>query len=549
MHYIRLSAALAYNQAVRDLFPVCLATLAMLCLCGCPQNQAGQTAGDQTAADTSDRTAGQAASELQRRSPELDLPIELPVPPAPDPATELATLAVIGNFRGFQKPCSCTPEQDGGLARLGSVLHRMDELELSLSAQSALPTDVDLPEYDVRIDGDASPQPLWLIDLGNFSWTQLHFPGLRSRTHLQIMSAIGGRAAIPGASELSLSLSDAVAAFAGSPLPLVSCNLSVREAGIEIQPSLQLADNWYLVGVSNPVDGQGMQAAGEWWQLADASQSLLQTLDSLPADCRIIVAGANLDPELARQTLADARVRCCIGVPSNFHRRNRDEAAMFRDPLSKATLLDLYSLGSAEQTVTDWTLQLSQAYPDDPRVMALIRHEGELSRTKLREQRAARALAAGGTDRPEFGMSDKFLPADDRGFSYDDERSYVGGEICLHCHREAADVWRGTSHAQALHSLERDGQADSLDCLTCHSTGLLLPGGYDPLEPDAVLGAVGCESCHGPGSHHVQSRNNPVGSPEGSLIERFPVDGCVRCHDPYNSPGFDFAEYWEKIRH
>ncbi|MCB1221425.1 MAG: cytochrome c family protein [Planctomycetales bacterium] len=527
-----------------------LLALAMLCLCSCPQQQqAGQTATDQGSSAADGKDKGAVALDMQRRSPELELPFELPDVPAPDPATELATLAVLGNFRGFQKPCSCTPEQDGGLARMGSVLHRVDEEGLALSAQAAIPDDANLPEYDVAIPGEAIPQPLWLVDLGNFSWTQLHFPGLRSRTHLQILSAIGARAAIPGASELSLGLSDAVAAFADSPLPLVSCNLVVDQSDIEILPSLQLADNWYLVGVSSSEDGQGMHARADWWQLADSASSLTNTLASLPADCHIIVAGANLDPALAETALADPRVNCCIGVPFNRHRQNADEPRMYRDPLPKATVMDMYSLDAPGNDVTDWTIRLDEQYPDDPRVMELIKHEGKLSRDKLREQRMARAAAAGGTDKPEFGMSDKFLPQKEHAFSYEDERSYVGGESCLHCHRDAADSWRGTKHAQAFHSLESEGQADVLDCLACHTTGLLLSGGYDPLEPGPAMAAVGCESCHGPGSHHVHAMQDQLGKPEGLLIDRMPVNGCVQCHDPYNSPNFSFDEYWERIRH
>ena len=52
---------------------------------------------------------------------------------------------------------------------------------------------------------------------------------------------------------------------------------------------------------------------------------------------------------------------------------------------------------------------------------------------------------------------------------------------------------------------------------------------------------MGCESCHGPGSLHVEnpSPDTITGKP-GEKV-------CVTCHNPENSPHFDFATYLPRV--
>lgn len=548
-----LSPPTKYNHRVMRSVSFMAILMAAMLLASCPagdsRKEAGLAGDDSPVITAEDEVVTDVSTDPEQTASGDDLPFELPSPSPPGPATELATIAVTGNFRGFQKPCACTPEQEGGLARLGGLLHALDQAgPLQLPAQSSGGSG-DAADISTRQPDGLENQPLWLLELGNFSFNGLHFTGLRSRTHLQVLAAIGGVAAIPGAAELSLPKEEAVRALAHSPLPLVSCNLATELDGIEIQTSLQLADNWHLVGVSSGTDNQGLQAQGDWWNLSDAHEAVLAVLDSLPVDCNVILAGANLDPQLAGEMLEDSRVQLCIGVPANYHRYNDAEPPMFRDPLPKATTLDIYSVDARDRKITAWPLVLEQTIPDDRRVMELIRHESRLTKERLLEQRRARAEAAGGGGKPEFGMSDRFLPPSEREFSFEDEPTYIGASQCQACHTQAYSGWQDSRHAQSFHSLEADGQTEMLDCLACHSTGLLEPGGYDPTYPEAEVQNVSCESCHGPGSHHVQKMLGTEGAPEGQLISREVVDGCIRCHDPYNSPSFERESYWEQIAH
>jgi hypothetical protein len=165
-------------------------------------------------------------------------------------------------------------------------------------------------------------------------------------------------------------------------------------------------------------------------------------------------------------------------------------------------------------------------------------------------------------------MAGQFLPEADQTPTVELERAklqapvrYLGSAACVRCHASAAKVWQGTGHAHAQATLAKAGEANSLDCLQCHTVGLYEPTGYDPDEPRAELSAVGCESCHGPGSQHVAAaelakleRGKWPAPPAGWSGARYSIARgdqalCLKCHDHYNSPHFNPAAYWAKIKH
>ncbi|QDU74790.1 Perchlorate reductase subunit gamma precursor [Bremerella volcania] len=152
--------------------------------------------------------------------------------------------------------------------------------------------------------------------------------------------------------------------------------------------------------------------------------------------------------------------------------------------------------------------------------------------------------------------------------------SYVGSESCADCHSEAYEVWENSKHSHAtdtlVHPPERYEVPRHFDpeCLACHVTGwnpeLYLPyrSGYLGLETTPNMKSVGCENCHGPGSHHVASQNGEGGFTDEQTAlfvdqMKLPLesarDTCLKCHDLDNSPDFHvkgaFEKYWEEIKH
>jgi hypothetical protein len=117
----------------------------------------------------------------------------------------------------------------------------------------------------------------------------------------------------------------------------------------------------------------------------------------------------------------------------------------------------------------------------------------------------------------------------------------AGSESCKQCHQTDDKLWHSSKHAHAIDVLkERNFHVDPY-CLSCHTTGYGLAGGFVSLRTSPSLTGVGCENCHGPSQAHV---NDPkIKTPFAA------ADQCVRCHDHENSPKFVYSEYWKKIEH
>ncbi len=110
---------------------------------------------------------------------------------------------------------------------------------------------------------------------------------------------------------------------------------------------------------------------------------------------------------------------------------------------------------------------------------------------------------------------------------------------CRKCHEKIFTALQGSAHEGSLASLAKRGMAQEADCLVCHVTGYEYQNGFDDRPPNNRLGNVQCEACHGYGSLH---RRDGHWAAEARA-------SCAGCHDKKNSPNFDFATYWDKIKH
>jgi hypothetical protein len=118
---------------------------------------------------------------------------------------------------------------------------------------------------------------------------------------------------------------------------------------------------------------------------------------------------------------------------------------------------------------------------------------------------------------------------------------YVGVEACAKCHVREYDIWKNTGHAHAMATLERKHRQLDPDCVKCHVVGYER-GGFQALYSTPQFANVQCEACHGPGRQHAESPAKGYG------FMPTPV-GCLQCHTPVNSPDFNFATYWPRVKH
>jgi hypothetical protein len=144
---------------------------------------------------------------------------------------------------------------------------------------------------------------------------------------------------------------------------------------------------------------------------------------------------------------------------------------------------------------------------------------------------------------------------------------YVGSERCADCHEHAYKVWEKSRHATAYKSVA-EARHPSLrqfdgECIVCHVVGFSHPTGFgdkaNSKGRNEALKNVGCESCHGPASGHVNNPNNKAiqaalnpwksGQTAGQA-QRLGVDlFCQKCHDVDNDVHWNFDKNWPKIAH
>ncbi|MDO4583896.1 MAG: multiheme c-type cytochrome [Planctomycetia bacterium] len=142
--------------------------------------------------------------------------------------------------------------------------------------------------------------------------------------------------------------------------------------------------------------------------------------------------------------------------------------------------------------------------------------------------------------------------------------TYVGSDRCESCHEESYQIWRKSRHFKAWKSLKDSTPTRTADpeCIVCHVVGWNIEhatpyqSGFLDMEKTPHLSKVGCESCHGPGSKHIEAEMGTDAALQEKLRQAVRVTMedakktlCITCHDLDNSPYFDFDLYWPCIEH
>jgi hypothetical protein len=109
----------------------------------------------------------------------------------------------------------------------------------------------------------------------------------------------------------------------------------------------------------------------------------------------------------------------------------------------------------------------------------------------------------------------------------------LGAESCKSCHQTTYDAWMGTPHATAFARLAEADAWDNPDCIGCHVTGVVEKHYVADVNVNPEVWNVQCEECHGSGLQHAR---------DGSYVTQGEAT-CRKCHDPENSPEFDFEIY------
>ncbi|MBU1247557.1 MAG: cytochrome c family protein [Proteobacteria bacterium] len=120
------------------------------------------------------------------------------------------------------------------------------------------------------------------------------------------------------------------------------------------------------------------------------------------------------------------------------------------------------------------------------------------------------------------------------------DATFVGSETCGECHDVEFENY--TSFSKKAHSgdsvkiMAGDLTSSELEeCYSCHMTGYGQPGGFISFDETPDMANAGCETCHGPGSAHVDAGGDP-----DYIKANLDVDDCTHCHNSERVAAFDF---------
>ncbi|MBI2503913.1 MAG: hypothetical protein HYW07_11860 [Candidatus Latescibacteria bacterium] len=395
-----------------------------------------------------------------------------------------------GDTRSFLEVCGCTDEQLGGIARRGTLIERQ------------------------RAAGD----PFLLVDAGGFVEGEEELDQLRVETYARAMAQLGYGALNLAGGDFHFGAEFIARLARQISLPFISTNLRQPLAGVAPYLVRPLG-RWQvgILGVGAPQADQFVDPAAALAapiaQLRGQVDYLFLLSDLSAAENDTLAARfPELDLIVARQALARREGRpALVGSAPQGTRlgRLKLQAGPAGDPI----------LAGAEE------LPVSVALPEAAAMKELVAafQDTVARRSSLRTA-------------PPSPFAAYALEADPT-------HTYAGEAACRPCHAQEHAQWRTTLHAHAFDTLRQRNRHFFPQCVSCHTTGFGLPGGFALDQPHQALAGVQCEICHGPGQQHVLR-------PETANIRRsVDAEFCRHCHTPVQSPGFAPVEYLARIDH
>lgn len=418
------------------------------------------------------------------------------------------TVWLTGDIRGRLVPCGCFTGQLGGLTRIATMME-------SAPQSGTLKVDV----------GDALEGTR---DYERIQLTYIH----------RAFGRLGFDAANLGHREAALSAGQLRTVAQESPVPLLGANLLDAATGQPVaKPYVIVTKGRWRIAVVGVMDSRiAPEQLGAGLRIDTPENTLARLLPSLKAksDFRVLLAFTN---ESALHSLAREfpEFNLVLGgkvtQPAQALEHEGKTAILYVTNESRA-------LGSIETTlkrdgrlaVTTSEVQLVQdKVPENPTIVALATaYRDQIRKTRL------------DVDDPSKATGD-LIPG------VRATATFTGSDSCAKCHPGADRIWRETGHAHAFASLVTAGADADPNCLACHTVGFGTPSGYRREFLRSKLVDVGCESCHGPGSRHVDARTK--GDAEAGRLRPLGAGDCKQCHHGEFSRPFDWNEFWPLVKH
>ncbi|AHF93033.1 cytochrome C [Opitutaceae bacterium TAV5] len=422
------------------------------------------------------------------------------------------TLFFTSQNHGRLTPCGCFTGQFGGISRLRTALGDTGWLA------GARPFGLDA--------GDALEGP-----------EDYHL--LKYKQVVAAYSEMGYAALNAGSTEAALPASTLQWLARQSPVPLVSANLlDAATRRPALPPFTVIRRNGYRIGIAGVVDPRLVRdTLGEGLEAEPVDTALARILPDLKKDADVLILLAFTD-EVTLAALARRfyEFRVILGgkvsqPAQELVEENRSLVYYTGNESKSFGALELVAAaGSADLLPGRHEMALlHDRYEQHPSILLL-------DAAYRREVRAAHLRLDSHAHNEESQIPGVRAAA-----------TYTGSAACITCHPSAGEAWKRSLHAHAFETLvRRDADADP-SCIGCHTVGFGTPSGYNRLLRQPEFTAVGCESCHGPGSRHVAQRQ--FGGPATFRFRPLATGDCMKCHHGEFSRPFDWDTFWPLVRH
>ncbi len=312
-------------------------------------------------------------------------------------------------------------------------------------------------------------------------------------------------------------------------LPFINANVRDAGTGELILPEYTIVERagikYGIVSVLDP--GRKiitMTAEEDAFQVDDPVATMRDLLPRLRKEADTILLLSHLGEQKTEELIKEVRGidMCVIGHTS----RNISAERIINDTAVFSSAFEGRYIGRANLFVDD----------ADGRIMAIDVGITSLGEKMDGDEEVTARVAQYKKDLVEFKTAKRAAYPRTMG---SEKETFLGDRSCMSCHEDAWKVYMDSSHRSAFASIRNKGQSFEPECLSCHTTGFQHKKGYSDEPPFNKLANVQCEACHGYGTQHAR---------DGKWVAQA-KDSCTMCHDQKNSPEFDYAVYWEKIKH
>ena len=461
----------------------------------------------------------------------------LPAPPAAAPPAQAPTaealpieaasgqsiaLVYSSNLRGQYEPWGRPAHALGGLARRAALVAAIEK-----EAQTVLQVDA----------GD-----LLLPPAGQLVYLD-EDPAERERRAGLVLAAyarLGVQAVVPGETDLALGARRLVALASQTGVPFLCANLVDAEG----KPLLPASRAFDLGGVSAGVFGLLVAPPADLPRLRRDSVRLTDPAEAgRAASASLRAAGATIVIGLFHLEGGVAQARALataiggIDVVVLGHGGTTTETLSLTSGGTTRIVeagVDGKHLGRLDLGTAHNQLYRIDSSRGESRAVATM----VAKHTRERRQRTADGRLAA-VD-PRFANLDYPQPRSKGGKPQPPLReswTYGSTAACAGCHAEETAQWKETAHAFGLETLKSRKRDRDPDCLPCHTTAFLRPGGTHSLATALqYFPEVGCESCHGPSVAHMRAPAKKTGTQRAT-----PEPICRDCHPREATSDFDYA--------